>query len=235
MDTSEPRWWVRAVTPTDDAREQLAIYLFDFDFDAIIEDDDFSDVYFANRADAIRCAKTLGIDDPPHKSDPGTGDVFGQTLHPTTQLSLDLLPGIIRPTDHVADIGSGTGRLAQAAAEYSPHVVIVAVDPDRPAAEATRATLALSSLVIQGSADCLATASFDLILANLHLALWRGLAPEIARIAKPESRLIASGFLQEQLPEVEALLQLHCWRITQTRSADQWVALRAIRSGWLSL
>jgi ribosomal protein L11 methylase PrmA len=106
------------------------------------------------------------------------------------------------------------------------------VDADWPAARATHGVLrgTSSAYALQASADALRTGTFDLILANLHLSLWRELAPEIARIAARNAVLVASGFLEAQLAEVETMLSSTGWRITDRSFRDSWFAIRASRS-----
>ena len=81
---------------------------------------------------------------------------------------------------------------------------------------------------VQASADALAPAAFDSELANLHLSLWRDLAPEIARIAAPGARL-ASGFLDSQQHEADELLTTNGWRSTHRKSAK--AGSPSLRSG----
>ena len=122
------------------------------------------------------------------------GNVFGGGDHPTTQLCLELLEALIKPGQTIADIGAGTGILTRAARALGAHACGCDIDP------------ASAPLVdILGSADALATARFDGLIANIHLAVHRQLRPELLRIARPGAWLLASGFLPEQAPEMEAL------------------------------
>lgn len=122
------------------------------------------------------------------------GNVFGGGDHPTTQLCLEQLETLIQPGQFIADIGAGTGVLTRAARALGAHAYGCDIDP------------ASAPLVdILGSADALATARFDGLIANIHLAVHRQLLPELRRIARPGAWLLASGFLPEQALEMEIL------------------------------
>jgi ribosomal protein L11 methyltransferase len=130
------------------------------------------------------------------------GNVFGGGDHPTTQLCLELLETLIQPgqtsaqtsAQTIADIGAGTGILTRAARALGARAYGCDIDP------------ASAPLVdILGSADSMATTRFDGIIANIHLAVHRQLRPEFLRLARPGAWLLASGFLPEQAPEMEAL------------------------------
>ena len=234
MNTAERRWVIVAPAHSPSDWDRLFFTLADFPVEAIVELDTQAEIYFADVDDAAACAQALRLADPPRPSSLGTGEVFGQSSHPTTELCLELLPR--EPARRVADIGSGTGRLAAEAARRNSGVnapaLTVAVDVDWPAAMATHASLqdAPNAFTLQASADALASGAFNLILANLHLSLWRDLAPEITRIAARGAQLVASGFLDTQRAEVEELLAANGWRITARKSSAGWLAVRAERS-----
>src|SRR5262245_53506681 len=67
--------------------------------------------------------------------DPGMA--FGTGLHPTTQLCVQFLERYVKPSDHVIDLGCGSGILAIAAAQLGAASVL-ALDTDPIAVTATR-------------------------------------------------------------------------------------------------
>ena len=70
----------------------------------------------------------MGAGDIPLVIDPGMA--FGTGSHPTTQLCLAALEDYVRPGMRVADIGTGSGILAIAAAKLgASHVVATDIDP----------------------------------------------------------------------------------------------------------
>lgn len=142
------------------------------------------------------CPPWLAVPTPPGRIHLAMipGNVFGGGDHPTTQLCLELLETLIKPGQTIADIGAGTGILTRAARALGAHAYGCDIDP------------ASAPLVdILGSADSLATARFDGIIANIHLAVHRQLRPELLRLARPGAWLLASGYLPEQAPEIDAL------------------------------
>ena len=137
------------------------------------------------------------------------GNVFGGGDHPTTQLCLELLETLFEPGQTIADIGAGTGILTRAARALGASAYGCDIDP------------ASAPLVdVLGSADSLATARFDGLIANIHLAVHRHLQPELVRIARPGAWLLASGYLPEQAPEIDALFGPALSR----REKDAWSA-----------
>jgi ribosomal protein L11 methyltransferase len=68
--------------------------------------------------------------------DPGMA--FGTGLHPTTRLCLAFLEGHVQPSQHILDLGSGSGILAIAAAQLGA-AQVVALDTDPIAVEASAA------------------------------------------------------------------------------------------------
>src|SRR4051812_39654111 len=115
MNTADRRWIVRQNTPGNRDIEQLLLTISDLPVEGIAEHPDQTEIYFPRQSEAAKCAVLIGSAEP-QLSAPGNGEVFGSQSHPTTQLSLNLIPAWIRPHDYVADIGSGTGVLAAKAA-----------------------------------------------------------------------------------------------------------------------
>jgi ribosomal protein L11 methylase PrmA len=52
-----------------------------------------------------------------------------------------------------------------------------------------------------GSADAVRPVWADVVIANIDAATLEDLAPELARVRKPVSALIVSGFAKEDAPE----------------------------------
>lgn len=115
------------------------------------------------------------------------GNVFGGGDHPTTQLCLELLEHLARPGVLVADIGAGTGILTKAARALGARAVGCDIDP-----------ASAKTVDFIGSADALASAQFDGVIANIHLGVLQQLRAELRRLARPGAWLLASGFLPEQ-------------------------------------
>jgi len=140
--------------------------------------------------------------------------------HPTTRLSLDLLrEALAAATVHsLVDVGCGAGLLSLAAAALRvPRVIGVDIAP--AAVQATRENarnngLAGALQVIRGSTECL-KGPFDLLIANLPWEVQMDKVSELNRLAAPGSRLILSGFWDNQEDMLLQLYQSLGWSLAQ--------------------
>jgi ribosomal protein L11 methyltransferase len=120
------------------------------------------------------------------------GMAFGTGVHETTRLCLEALEELVKPGDRVLDVGTGSGILARAAALLGAERVY-ACDTDPIAVE-----IAGNGFV--GSVDAVATASVDLVVANISPEAILQIAPDLVRVLRPNGILLASGL---EIPEVE--------------------------------
>jgi len=161
---------------------------------------------------------------------------FGTGHHGTTQgclMSFDaLLKSGLLPTD-VADIGTGTGVLAMAAAKVSG-AAIIASDIDPVATQTAAANIVANGL--RGRVRCVtsagfrhpdlrARAPFDLVFANILAGPLKRLAPDMARHTDTGSVLILSGILNRQAPGVEAVYKGWGFNRVDRRVIGEWTTL----------
>jgi ribosomal protein L11 methyltransferase len=161
--------------------------------------------------------------------DPGMA--FGTGLHPTTQMCLVALEEWVGPDTEVLDLGTGSGILAIAAARLGARDVL-AVDNDPEAVKTARENVAANAVegpvsVVPGSLAEV-TGNYDLavanILANVIVQMMQeGLAARI----RPGGRLIATGILADQEPEVVAALEQEGLTLVERQQRDDWVCLVA--------
>jgi len=126
------------------------------------------------------------------------GMACGTGRHPATQLCLEAIEKHVRPGDCVLDIGAGSGILSAAAALVGAGCV-AGCDIDPEAVSIAREHLA--SPLFVGSADAVRSGWADVVIANIDSAAIEQLAPELARVRKPVSTLILSGFPEWDAPE----------------------------------
>jgi len=117
------------------------------------------------------------------------GMACGTGRHPATQMCLEAIERYVKPGDCVLDVGSGSGILSQAARLVGAGQV-VNCDIDSEVAP-----------MFVGSADAVRSGWADVIVANIDSATIEKLAGEFARVRKPESTMVLSGFPHWDLPE----------------------------------
>jgi ribosomal protein L11 methyltransferase len=150
------------------------------------------------------------------------GQAFGTGAHPTTRLCLELMLGL-EATGSFADLGSGSGVLAIAAAllGFRP---VTAVDNELAALDATQANAAANGVRLERlervnlREDPAPEA--DAIVANLMRPLLLEVASRMER--RPDA-LILSGLLDEEADEVAAAFAP--LRERERRSMQGWTAL----------
>ncbi|MEE8519445.1 MAG: 50S ribosomal protein L11 methyltransferase, partial [Dehalococcoidia bacterium] len=188
----------------------------------------------------LRVGKHLLVQPPWHRDAPKPDDVvieidpglaFGTGHHPTTQRTLESMERLIKPGDHVLDVGSGSGILSVGAAKLGAGKVI-GVELDKIALKAGRANL--RSNHVSGTArfyggtlpsEHVPEGWADLVLANVNSVALGNLAPELRRALKPGGWLVGAGILEERLADVEEAFAAVELTIRERIRDDDWVAL----------
>jgi ribosomal protein L11 methyltransferase len=180
-------------------------------------------------------AEDSGPDDVVLTLDPGMA--FGTGLHPTTQGCLQALEQIVAPEMSVLDAGTGSGILAIAAVKLGADTV-AAFDTDALAVRATQDNAARNDAlaaihVWRGELGSVTPqtgrAQWDVVVANILAPVIIGLLAEngLLGYVAPGGRLILSGIIEEQAPDVAAALVAAGGQVTQTITAGDWVTLIA--------
>jgi ribosomal protein L11 methyltransferase len=161
--------------------------------------------------------------------DPGMA--FGTGSHPSTRLCLEALEQVLRPGMVVADVGTGSGILAIAAAKLgAARVYASEIDslPRKIAAENAARNGVADRITIM-TPDDLADLSpvCDLVLCNIIAETIAHLAPLLAAMTRANGTLIASGIVEERLHLVVEALSQAGMRIADVRSDDVWRAVIA--------
>jgi ribosomal protein L11 methyltransferase len=159
--------------------------------------------------------------------DPGMA--FGTGAHPTTRLCLQALEERVAPGMIVADVGTGSGILALAAARLGASCVH-ATDIDPLAREAATRNVAFNNLadrvhieemeVFEAQAK-----GCDLIVANIIAQIVIDLAPAILPRLKPGALFIASGIVEEFHDRVRQTCEGLGMTWLETKREDIWVCL----------
>ena len=163
----------------------------------------------------------LAPDDIPLVIDPGMA--FGTGSHPTTQLCLVALEDYVTPDARVADIGTGSGILAIAAAKLGAGFV-AANDTDSLAVKIARENAVANAVAVEVT-DALPTGRYDVVVANILADVIIGMAGELNSLLAPGGALIASGIIDTRETDVWRALEGIGLTHLETRRQTEWVAL----------
>ena len=163
----------------------------------------------------------LASDDIPLVIDPGMA--FGTGSHPTTQLCLAALEDFVQPGHSVADIGTGSGILAIAAAKLGASPV-AANDNDPLAVRIARENAAANGVSVLVT-DALPTGQHEVVVANILADVIIGMSEELYILLAPGGVLIASGIIDAREADVRQALEGIGLTHLETRRQTEWVAL----------
>lgn len=165
------------------------------------------------------------------------GMAFGTGVHPTTQLSLQLLERYVKSGDSLIDVGCGSAILAIAAAKLGA-APVVAVDVDAQALNNARYNTGLNNVdieidhgsVTEGLAGQFNLRQADVVVANiLSPVLIQLLGDGLVRLVKQGGVLILSGILAEQASEMKKSLEKENQKVVEERWMEDWLGL-AVRN-----
>jgi len=161
--------------------------------------------------------------------DPGMA--FGTGRHSTTILSLELLEDALAGGEKVADVGTGSGILAIAAAKFGAKKV-VAIDVDDRAAAIAKENSEQNGVshrihVICGRLLSPVKGKYDLIVSNISSEAILSMIPDFGFYLSADGKLILSGILQREASEVRDELESSNFTILKTRRDEEWAAVLA--------
>ncbi len=156
---------------------------------------------------------------------------FGTGEHATTRGCLRLLDGALRDGDRVLDVGSGSAILAIAAVRLGAgEAIAVEYDPD--ANLNARENVEQNGVegrvrIVEAMADDALLAglgTFDLLLANILSGVIRPLLPSFRRAlgGSPDRRLIVSGILRTEHPDVVRDAEAAGFRVERVDEEEEW-------------
>jgi ribosomal protein L11 methyltransferase len=158
------------------------------------------------------------------------GQAFGTGLHPTTQVCLEIMEGgaAAKPGMKVLDVGCGSGILSLAAVLFGC-VGVYGVDLDPVAVRVARINARLNHLSKQvafavGSLEGI-NEPFDMVVANILLEPILALLPCFHSVLMPGGKLLLSGILAAEIPQLQRGLLRQGWRIIQEVTREEWAAV----------
>ncbi len=159
---------------------------------------------------------------------------FGTGEHETTRGVLTLMQNLVEPDMLVADLGSGSGVLAIAAAKLGAgRVVAIEMDPDaigNALENVERNGVAPRVTVLQGDAAALLplVAPVSLVLANIISSVIIELSPIISRALPSGGRAVISGILVTEREHLLASLSADGWTLeSELREGEWWSSVIA--------
>jgi ribosomal protein L11 methyltransferase len=153
---------------------------------------------------------------------------FGTGEHETTRGVLALMQPLVEPGAFVADLGSGSGVLAIAAAKLgASRVVAIEMDPDaigNALENVERNGVATQVTVLEGDAAALLplVAPVSLVLANIISSVVMELSPVMRRALPPGGRAVISGILVTEREHLLSSLALDGWRLESELREGEW-------------
>jgi ribosomal protein L11 methyltransferase len=161
------------------------------------------------------------------------GAAFGTGDHATTAMSLRMLERVsrrLRSGWQMLDAGTGSGILALAGKRFGAGST-VAIDNDRTAIATARENARVNGIrgvkFIVGDVKALPPGPFDIITANLYSELLEATLPQFRSNLAEDGRLILSGVLRQQEPQLTKALKANHLRILEARRRGKWIALLA--------
>ncbi|RZC65318.1 hypothetical protein C5167_009012 [Papaver somniferum] len=177
------------------------------------------------------------------------GLAFGTGDHPTTNLCLLLLHGLIKGGESFFDYGTGSGILAIAAVKLGAALAVgIDIDPEAITSATQNAVLnhiepeklkfslvpsrnttnTLTAGTTCGDAEhknaVAETEKYDIVIANILLNPLLELADNIVSYAKPGGVIVVTGIILEQLPQIEVCYSQYL-RDISVSNMDGWACV----------
>lgn len=164
--------------------------------------------------------------------DPGMA--FGSGTHETTGMCLSLLEDVIRGSEDVIDVGTGSGILAIGAALLGAgHVLAVDIDPD--AVKVAQENVDHNHVgqivsVQQGNLLDRVTDLCDICVANIISDVIISFASPLMKHIRPGGLFICSGIVSQRSDEVALALKTAGYEILQKVTKGEWTAFLSRRN-----
>lgn len=154
------------------------------------------------------------------------GTAFGTGLHPTTRLSLKALRESVRRGDSVLDVGTGSGILAVVAKLLGAGRVLgIDVCPDAVRECRENAELNRVEVECREAKPSQLKETFDLLVANLELSIFREELPFLKRLFRREA-ILSGIYGKEELEELLELCKQQDLEADRIYEEENWFAVR---------
>jgi ribosomal protein L11 methyltransferase len=169
--------------------------------------------------------------------DPGMA--FGTGQHPSTGMCLKAIDEILlnepsAGTWRVLDVGTGTGILGIACAKLGSGEVLC-VDNDGQATEIARENVRINrveeQVTVTGQDVAELTEPFHLVVANLTAKILIELYPHLVRLVGPGGRLVISGIIEQNRPEIEARFLNDFFPVHSLITEKEWLCYLLKKAG----
>ena len=153
---------------------------------------------------------------------------FGSGHHQTTRMMCRLIHTLCRG-GNILDVGCGTGVLSIAALRCGASMAD-AVDIDPWSVESAVEAAALNGMtermeVILGTVEAIEGRSYDMIVANINRNIILADLDRYVEALKPAGRLLLSGFLREDMADIEAACNQRGLNRIAHHEEDGWIAM----------
>ncbi len=165
--------------------------------------------------------------------DPGMA--FGTGTHPTTQMCLEALEGLVRGGERVLDWGTGSGILSIGAALLGAASVL-SLDMDPVAVDAARENIERNGVAatvevrVGGLEATAGEPPFEIAVANIVADPILDGLPELAQRMVPGGMVVLSGIIADRAAEIEAALAELGFAELERWERGEWRAFTAVRA-----
>jgi ribosomal protein L11 methyltransferase len=164
---------------------------------------------------------------------------FGTGSHETTRLCVELMEKHLRARHRrCLDVGCGSGVLMIAVDRWvrwrwprtAPRFRVDGIDLDGASIEVARENCRINGVALTHTLRCvmleeLAAAPYHFIFANLLSGIIRANLTRLDRLLKPGGRMILSGLLTAEIPELRGPVAERDLQILAEAAAGDWAAL----------
>ncbi len=154
---------------------------------------------------------------------------FGTGHHATTYLMMEQMSHLNFTNKTVFDFGTGTGVLAILAQKMGA-AAITAIDNDDWSIDNAKENIVTNNstnISIQKASNILTNRAYDIVIANINLNVILINMPLIAKICKPGTQILLSGFLISDEAEIKASLQLNGLIFKLFTQQKDWICVLA--------